>query len=61
MLAQRTVRSLRVVLDAPLLNQSPCVPHRDEPLLVQAFVAESSVKALDVGILDWLAWTYCGA
>jgi hypothetical protein len=45
----------RVVLDPPLLDDSPCVCRRQEPVLVEAFVAEPSVEALDVRVLDRFA------
>lgn len=54
-IAERTMRPLGVVLDTPLLNQPLGVAHRDEPVLVQAFIAEPPVEALDIGILHRLA------
>lgn len=48
---------LGVVLDSPVLDDPPGLGHGDEPVLVQALVAEFAVEALDVGVLDRLART----
>jgi len=51
-IASRAVRPLGVVLDTPFLNQLPGVAHRNEPVLIQEFVAEPAIdEALDIGIL----------
>jgi len=47
---------LGVVLDAPVLDDAPCMGHREEPMLVEALVAEAPVEALDVRVLHRLAW-----
>ena len=49
--------SLGVVLDPPVLDRSARVCHREEPVLVQAFVAELAIEALDVRVFDRLAET----
>jgi hypothetical protein len=46
------VRSLGVVLDPPVLDRSPRVSHGQEPVLVQALVAELAIEALDVRVLE---------
>lgn len=50
------MRPLAIVFLAPLLDDLPSVPHRDEPVLVQAFISELAVKALNVRVLLRLAW-----
>ena len=45
------MRSFGVVLDPPLLNDTLRLGHGDEPVLVQTFVPELAVEALDVRIL----------
>lgn len=55
--AERTVRPVGVVLDSPPLDNRTGVGHVDEPVLVQAFIAQPTVEALDVGVLHGLART----
>ena len=47
--------SIGVVLDPPVLDDPPGLGDGDEPVLVEAFVVEPPVEALDVGILDRFA------
>ncbi len=49
------MRPVGVVLDTPLFNQLLGMTHGDEPVLVQAFIAEAPVEALDIGTLHRLA------
>ena len=49
--AQRLLRSLLVVFAAPLLDQRPGVQQMGEPMLVEAFVAQSTVEGFDIGVL----------
>jgi hypothetical protein len=43
-----------VVVDSPRLDLPPSVSQRDEDIGVEAFVAQSSVKGLDVAVVDGL-------
>lgn len=43
--------ALGVVLDAPDLNDSPSLCHRDEPVFIHALVAKLAVEAFDVRTL----------
>src|SRR5690606_39946469 len=52
---ERAVRALGVVLEAPTLDNRTGVGHVHKPMLVQAFVAQPAVEALDVGVLHRLA------
>src|ERR1700722_16434308 len=54
-IAQRAVRAHGVVISPPVLDHLPCVPEIHEPVLVQAFIAELSVEALDQRVLRGLA------
>jgi hypothetical protein len=51
------VGSLVVVLLAPAFDDAASMIHGDEPVLIEALIAELAIEALDVGVLDWLAWT----
>jgi len=53
-IAQRAVRTMIVVVDSPRLDLPPSVSQRDEDIGVEAFVAQSSVKGLDVAVVDGL-------
>jgi len=44
-----------VVVDPPLLDDAACRCHAAEQVLVEAFVAEAAVQALDEAVLGWLA------
>jgi hypothetical protein len=46
--AERTVRSLGVVFDASSFNHAASVREAEEPVLIEALVAEFAVEALDV-------------
>src|SRR5579864_3615923 len=50
------MRSLGVVLNAPRFDDAACVGETDEPVLVQALVAEFTVEAFDVRVLVGFAW-----
>src|SRR5690349_1268190 len=47
--------SLMVVL-APGLYDPAGIREAQEPVFIEAFIPKSPVKALAVGVLDWLAW-----
>src|SRR4029077_16220320 len=49
------MRAHRVVIHPPGFNHLPCVLQIHEPVLVQAFIAELPVEALDERILCGLA------
>lgn len=51
------MRAFGVLLDAPVFDQGFGLAQRHEPMLIQAFIAEFSVEALDVCILHGLAWS----
>src|SRR5690606_36246723 len=53
--SERAVRTLGVVLEAPTLDNRTGVGQVHKPMLVQAFVAQPAVEALDVGVLHRLA------
>src|SRR5262245_54001777 len=57
LIAQRTMRSMAVVVDPPSLDLPSCIGKVNEPILVQALVAKLPVEALDEGVLDRLAGT----
>src|SRR5690606_8172094 len=57
-IAQSALWRLRVLLYAPLFGYPPRMRQALEPLLGQAFVTEPRVRALDIGVLDWLARAY---
>lgn len=40
---------------APVINDFPGVNDIAEPVLIQTFIAKSSVKALNKSVLRWLA------
>ena len=41
---------LSVALDSPVFNQGFGPPQRQEPMLVQTFVAELPIEAINIGI-----------
>ena len=55
MVAQSIVRPKGIVIVPPTLHDGPGQGKAHEPMLVEAFVAQPPVEALDVGILDGLA------
>ena len=55
LVAQRAVRSFLIVILSPRLHELAGIGQPEEPLLVQAFVAEAAVEALAEGVLDRLA------
>ena len=48
------MRSHRVVLLLPLLDDLPCLSHAPEPVQIQALVAKLAVQALHVPVLHRL-------
>lgn len=40
---------------SPVINDFPCVNDIAEPVLIQTFIAKSSVKALNKFVLHWPA------
>jgi hypothetical protein len=44
------VRALDVVVDSPAFNDALRMSYGEEPMLVQAFIAEKSIEAFDVRI-----------
>jgi hypothetical protein len=46
-----------VIILPPVISHDdfPCVNDIAEPVLIQAFIAKSSVKALNKSVLRWLA------
>ena len=45
------MRSLSVVVSAPLFDQDLCFPERIEDLPVEQLVPEAGIEALDIGVL----------
>ena len=43
-----------VVIASPEFDLLPGVVEIQEPVLIQAFIAETPIEALDVSVLDWL-------
>jgi hypothetical protein len=54
-LTEATVGPHAVVVPPPTLDGAPRVGEIEQELLVQGFVAQLAVKALDVGVVDRLA------
>lgn len=52
----RSVRSDLVVVLAPDGDDLAGLGQGFEPVLIEAFIPELAVEALDVGVLSWLAW-----
>jgi hypothetical protein len=44
-----------VIILPPVINDFPGVSDIAEPVLIQTFIAKSSVKALNKSVLRWLA------
>jgi hypothetical protein len=55
LIVKGAVPALGVVFDAPGFDRRARVLHAHEPVLVQAFVTQASVEALDVAVVDGLA------
>ncbi len=53
-IAERRVRSIRVVVEAPSLDDVTGFGKRFERMFVEAFVSKLAVEAFDEGILRWL-------
>src|SRR5450432_59827 len=51
--AQRRVRSLRVVFHPPPLRQNLCLLQRVKDLAVQEFISQLSVEAFTVPVFPW--------
>ena len=51
LLTQRTVRSLPVILEAPLFDDHPRLPQVVKDFSVQTFIPELVMKALNAGVL----------
>ena len=49
------MRTALVLVPSPRLDLGPCVGQRQEPMGVQAFVAEKPVKAFDEGVVGRFA------
>lgn len=47
-----------VVFNSPRLNNISCLLQVPEQVLVQTFISQLAIKALDRCILDWFAWIY---
>jgi hypothetical protein len=45
-----------MVVLPPRLDGGLSIAQADEPMVVKTFVAESSLAALDEGVLDQLSW-----
>src|SRR3990167_3835374 len=54
-IAQRAVRSDRVVVLPPGLNEAPRLFEGGEPMLVQTLVPKPTIEALDIAVLGRLA------
>jgi hypothetical protein len=54
-MAQTRMRPFAVVFDAPFFDLVARVVEREEDMLVQAFLAQPRIEALDVRVLDRLA------
>ena len=50
------MRSSLVVIESPRSNGQAGLVQRLKPVLVQTFIPESAIKALDVGVLSRTAW-----
>jgi hypothetical protein len=53
---QRAMGPNLVVIPPPGFDFLSCILQADEPILIQAFIPELPVEALDESILDGLAW-----
>ena len=53
-IAQRAVWAIIVVIDSPRLDLAASVGQREEYIGVEAFVAQTSIKGLDVAVVDGL-------
>src|SRR6202012_4824613 len=51
LITQRTVRPLRVIVEAPLFNDNPRLPQAAKDFPVQTFVPQLVVETLDVSVL----------
>lgn len=55
LIIQRGVRAAFVIILPPVINNFPGMNDIAEPVLIQTFIAKSSVKALNKSVLRWLA------
>ena len=55
LVAERAVGPLLIVVLPPRLHDLAGIAEAEEPVLVEAFVAQPAVEALAVGVLDRLA------
>ena len=55
--AERRMRPIVVVVEAPLFDLPPSVIETREPVEIEAVVAELPIEALDEAVFDGLAWT----
>ena len=53
--SDRAVWSLGVVFDPPKLDDPASLCHRDEPMLVQALIAELAIEGFDEAVVGRLA------
>src|SRR5690606_2191233 len=56
-MAYGTMWAHLVVVSAPILQLFGRIRKRQEPVCVQAFYPEATVKGLDIGIVSWLSRT----
>jgi hypothetical protein len=49
------MRAAFVIILPPVINNFPGMNDIAEPVLIQTFIAKSSVKALNKSVLRWLA------
>ena len=49
------MRAFPIVLDAPLFDLAPRIVERNENVLVEAFLAQPRIEALDMRVLDRLS------
>ena len=50
------MRSFRIVVLSPVFNDDSCFAQIQEPLSIQAFIAEATVETFDVAVLPRTAW-----
>jgi DNA-binding CsgD family transcriptional regulator len=55
--AERRMRPIVVVVEAPLFDLPPSVIETCEPVEIEAVVAGLPIEALDEAVFDGLAWT----
>ena len=57
LLPDRAMRALFIVVPAPSLHLLPSIFKAHEPVLIEAFNSEASVKGLDERVVGRFAWS----